>query len=128
MRSGSRFERALPDGARQVIISPDGQLNFLSFATLLDGDKRFVADKYSIQYVASGRDLLREPQANSNQQVVVMANPKFDRNLNAQIAKSDPPSEGSGVLRGTEKRDFEDLSFEELGGTQKESEQLLGQI
>ena len=29
------------------------------------------------------------------------------------------------MLRGAEKRDIEDLSFEELGGTQKESAQLL---
>ena len=52
-----------------------------------------------------------------------MANPKFDREI--QLASRDLPSEGSGVLRGAEKRDVEDLSFEELGGTQKESAQLL---
>ena len=122
------IQRALPDGVKTVIISPDGQLNFLSFATLLDGDKRFVAEKYSIRYVASGRDLLRELKPTQNHQVVVLANPKFDRNLNAQIAKSDLPTEGSGVLRGTEKRDFEDMSFGDLGGTQQESDQLLGQF
>jgi CHAT domain-containing protein len=32
------------------------------------------------------------------------------------------------VLRGTEKRDFEDMSFGDLGGTQQESDQLLGQF
>ena len=122
------IQRALPDGVKTVIISPDGQLNFLSFATLVDGDKRFVAEKYSIRYVASGRDLLRELKPTQNHQVVVLANPKFDRNLNAQIAKSDLPTEGSGVLRGTEKRDFEDMSFGDLGGTQQESDQLLGQF
>ena len=122
------IQRALPDGVKTVIISPDGQLNFLSFATLVDGDKRFVADRYSIRYVASGRDLLRELKPTQNHQVVVLANPKFDRNLNAQIAKSDLPTEGSGVLRGTEKRDFEDMSFGDLGGTQQESDQLLGQF
>jgi hypothetical protein len=54
------IQRALEASAKTVIISPDGQLNFLSFATLLDGEKRFVAEKYSIRYVASGRDLLRK--------------------------------------------------------------------
>ena len=57
-----------------------------------------------------------------------MANPKFNKDLNNQIAKSDLPTEGSGVLRGTEKCDFEDMSFEDLGGTQQESDQLLGQF
>src|SRR5271157_4337589 len=122
------IQRALPEGVKTVIISPDGQLNFLSFATLLDGDKRFVTEKYSIRYVASGRDLLRELKPTQNHQVVVLANPKFDRSSNAQIAKSDLPTEGSGVLRGTEKRDFEDMSFGDLGGTQQESDQLSGQF
>jgi hypothetical protein len=35
------------------------KLNFISFATLLSKDKRFLAQKYDVQYVASGRDLLR---------------------------------------------------------------------
>src|SRR5271165_6230530 len=122
------IQRALPERVKTVIISPDGQLNFLSFATLLDGDKHFVAEKYSIQYAASGRDLLRELKPTQNHQVVVLANPKFDRSLNAQIAKSDLPTEGSGVLRGTEKRDFEEMSFGDLGGTQQESDQLSGQF
>ena len=94
-----------------MIISPDGQLNFLSFATLLDGEKRFVAEKYSIRYVASGRDLLRKFKPTLNNQVVVLANPIFDKDLNIQIAESDLPTEGSGVVRGTEKRDFAGLRF-----------------
>jgi CHAT domain-containing protein len=116
-------EQVLPAQTDKVILSPDGQLNFLSFATLLNPDQRFVAEKYLIQYVTSGRDLLREPQPALGKQVIVMANPKFDRDI--QLASIDPPLEGSGVLRGTEKRDIEDLNFAALGGTQKESEELL---
>ena len=116
-------EHLFPVHRNRVIVSPDGQLNFLSFATLLDPEKGFVAEKYSIQYVTSGRDLLREPQPTQSKQVVVMANPKFDREI--QLASVDLPAERSGILRGAEKRDVEDLSFEALGGTQKESAQLL---
>src|SRR5271157_3553595 len=123
-------EQAFPVNTNRVIVSPDGQLNFLSFATLLDAGKGFVAEKYSIQYVTSGRDLLREPQPTLTKQVIVMANPKFkgDLNPNTQMAKSDLPIEGSGVLRGTEKRDFEDMKFEDLAGTQQESDQLICQF
>jgi CHAT domain-containing protein len=116
-------ERMFPVPTNRVIISPDGQLNFLSFATLLNPEKGFVAEKYSIHYVTSGRDLLREPKPTQNKQVLVMANPKFDMDI--QLASSDLPTEGSGILRGAEKRDVEDLNFEELAGTQKESAQLL---
>ena len=52
--------RALPSQTKRVIISPDVELNFISFATLLTKDKQFLAEKYDVQYVASGRDLLRE--------------------------------------------------------------------
>ena len=116
-------EQTFPTGTNRVVVSPDGELNFLSFATLLDPEKGFVAEKYLIQYVTSGRDLLREPQPTLSKQVIVMANPKFDRDI--QLARDDPPSEDSSVLRGSEKRDIEDLSFEELEGTEKESAQLL---
>jgi len=100
-------ERAFPVNANRVIVSPDGQLNFLSFATLLDPEKVFVAEKYSIQYVTSGRDLLREPQPTQSKEVIVMADPKFDTEI--QLASRDLASQGSGLLRGAEKREVEDL-------------------
>ena len=53
-------ERVLPRPCRRVILSPDGALNFVSFATLLDSEGHFLAERYDLQYVASGRDLLRE--------------------------------------------------------------------
>jgi CHAT domain-containing protein/Tfp pilus assembly protein PilF len=117
------IEHAFPAHTNRVIVSPDGQLNFLSFATLLNPEKSFLAEKYLIQYVTSGRDLLREPQPTQNKQVLVMANPKFDTDI--QLASSDVPTEGAGMLRGQEKREVEDLTFEELTGTQNESAQLL---
>ena len=54
------IEKSLPAGTVTVIVSPDAELSFVSFATLLTSDDRFVGEKYSIRYVASGRDLLRE--------------------------------------------------------------------
>ena len=50
----------LPKGTKTVLISPDGALNFLSFATLLTPEDKFLSQKYLISYVASGRDLLKE--------------------------------------------------------------------
>jgi len=71
--------QAFPTNVNRVIISPDGQLNFLFFATLLDRDKRFIAEKYSIQYVASGRDLLRELKPPSDSSAaIVFAAPDFN--------------------------------------------------
>jgi CHAT domain-containing protein len=40
--------RALPSQTKRIIISPDRQLNFISFATLLTKDKQFLAQTYRI--------------------------------------------------------------------------------
>ena len=114
--------QALPSQTKRIIISPDGELNFISFATLLTKDKQFLAQTYDVQYVASGRDLLREPKPSTAKEVVLFANPDFDLASTAMLAKAD---NGSGSIRGSEKRDVEDWSFESLTGTQKESDELI---
>ena len=118
---------ALPSQTKRIIISPDGQLNFISFATLLTKDKQFLAEKYSVQYVASGRDLLRELKPSTAKEVVLFSNPDFDLASTPMLAKVDNGSSepGSKAIRGSEKRDVEDWSFESLAGTQKESDELI---
>src|SRR5271157_1757617 len=118
----AQIDQALPSQTKRIIISPDGELNFISFATLLTKDKQFLAQTYEVQYVASGRDLLREPKPSTTKEVVLFANPDFDLASTAMLAKAD---DGSGSIRGSEKRDVEDWSFESLTGTQKESEELI---
>ena len=50
------IEKTLPAGTKTIILSPDGELNFISFATLLTSDQEdFLIEKYSIRYVTSGR-------------------------------------------------------------------------
>jgi CHAT domain-containing protein/tetratricopeptide (TPR) repeat protein len=45
--------------AETVFIAPDGALNAVSFAALMDNDGRYLIEKYAIHYVMSGRDVLR---------------------------------------------------------------------
>lgn len=52
---------------RHVIISPDSRLNFLSFATLITPDDKFLAEDVGLEYVASGRDLLNPAKAHPRQ-------------------------------------------------------------
>src|SRR5437899_12722498 len=73
----SPMQPALGAETKTVILSPDGLLNFLSFATLLGRDGQFLGQKYSIRYVASGRDLLRELKPGAGSETVVYANPDF---------------------------------------------------
>jgi len=49
----------LPSPTQMLCICPDGELHFLPFATLLDGEGDFFVTRYpSVVQVASGRDLL----------------------------------------------------------------------
>jgi len=106
------IEQALPSQTKRIIISPDGQLNFISFATLLTKDQQFLAVKYSVQYVASGRDLLRPSKPTAAKEVVLFANPDFDLASTKMLAKVEDRSSdgGSKSVRGNEKREIEDWS------------------
>jgi hypothetical protein len=99
--------QALPSQAKRIIISPDGVLNFTSFATLLTQDKQFLAERYNVQYVASGRDLLRKPKLSPAKEVVLFANPNFKLGSTVLLAKADSDSSDPSPkrMRGSEKRD-----------------------
>ncbi len=114
--------KVLPAGTKTVIISPDGELNFVSFATLLTKDDQFLDQKYSIRYVASGRDLLREPPAKPPARTLtVYANPEFQRRDEGGRMKD----EGTSVaMREIEQRDFRDIRLSPLPGTEKEARSL----
>jgi CHAT domain-containing protein/Tfp pilus assembly protein PilF len=63
----------------RLLIAPDGQLNLIPFAALVDEENRYLIERYTISYLASGRDLLRfqdPPPPNQNAPLVV-ANPLF---------------------------------------------------
>jgi tetratricopeptide (TPR) repeat protein len=122
----SPVQELLPAQVKRLIICPDGQLNFLSFATLLDLQKHFLAEKFAVEYVASGRDLIAEGQTTANSQIVVFANPDFDLGAAKTTAHIESYSRAltRGDLRGNEQRDLTECSFDPLPGTQEESNAL----
>ena len=120
------IEKVLPPGVNTVVISPDADLNFVSFATLIGPDDRFLAEKYSVRYVASGRDLLREFKPSPNQSMVVFGNPDFGGEVKlaatrgATIANPDP-------VRAMEMRGFNRVVLPPLPGTASECAALKTQ-
>src|SRR5207302_4902798 len=106
-----------PVGAAAEI---DAELSFVSFATLLTPDDRFVGEKYSIRYVASGRDLLREFKTSGNSTTAVYANPDF-----GSKAASPDSNRGTAVaMRSIEMRDLQSISLPPLPGTAAEAAAL----
>jgi CHAT domain-containing protein len=70
--------RALLGDATQLIVSPDGELNLLPLAVLVDEQGHYLIERYSLSYVTSGRDLLRlGVTRESKNRPVVVADPSF---------------------------------------------------
>ena len=98
------IEETLPAGGKTIILSPDGELNFISFATLLTPSDEFLIEKYSIRYVSSGRDLLREGEVSATELLAVFGNPDFGSQ--AELIAQQTERRSPLAMRASEMRDF----------------------
>lgn len=72
--------RPLIGDARALLIAPDGQLNLIPFAALVDQQGRYLLEHYAITHLTSGRDLLRlEERQAPRRTALIIAGPTFDR-------------------------------------------------
>ncbi|HMW02784.1 MAG TPA: DUF2225 domain-containing protein, partial [Acidobacteriota bacterium] len=70
--------RALVGKNHHLLISPDGILNLIPFAALMDEKRKFLVETYTLTYLTSGRDLLRlQNGIKSEHPPVVMGNPDY---------------------------------------------------
>jgi CHAT domain-containing protein/Tfp pilus assembly protein PilF len=64
--------------ANSLLVSPDGSLNLIPFAALVDEENKYLVERYSISYLTSGRDLLRfQASEPSRTPPLVVADPDF---------------------------------------------------
>jgi CHAT domain-containing protein/Tfp pilus assembly protein PilF len=90
--------RKLLGNTHQLFLSPDGALNLIPFAAFVDEQGRYLVENYTINYLTSGRDLLRleaKTATESRQPPVIIANPAFDLTL----TPASPPQDGGGAGR-----------------------------
>jgi CHAT domain-containing protein/lipopolysaccharide biosynthesis regulator YciM len=132
--------RKLLGNTRNVLLSPDSQLNLIPFAALVDENNRYLVENYSITYLSSGRDLLRLPNhASSRSESVIIANPDYDkpgdptsvtrisRGESSQIAAAQPvnistkPAQNRGVLDGDR---IQQVEFSPLANTATEAKAI----
>jgi len=113
--------RRLLGGTRHVLVSPDGELNLVPFAALVDEDGRYLLESYSFTYLTSGRDLLRrQTRLPSRGPTVVIANPEFNQAISAgPPVKNDNASDTEARLSGAFKEQFGPLE-----GTAVEAREL----
>ena len=89
--------RALLGDATQLLVSPDGALNLIPFAALVDERGSYLVERYSLTYLTSGRDLLRMQVArDSKSPAVVLADPAFGE---PQVIAARAGSNGTSKLQ-----------------------------
>ena len=114
--------------SRVLHIAPDGALNLIPFGVLPDERGRYLAETYQLNYLSSGRDLLRfGPEQASGTGVMVLADPDYDLSVGGKVATVQPPG-GSQTLamRGGVDRsgDLKQMMWRRLENTGKEAEAI----
>jgi CHAT domain-containing protein len=108
----------IPEGTKRLFLCPDANLNFLSFAALLESDGRFVAEKYPITYIGSARDLAKKPSGKISKSMALIANPQFD------AAEKNAKTNDLVAMRSAEADVFGSIALPPLPGTEAEAASL----
>jgi CHAT domain-containing protein/Tfp pilus assembly protein PilF len=121
--------RALLGDATQLIVSPDGELNLIPLAALVDERGRYLIEHYSLSYLTSGRDLLRMQVAReSRSSPLVVANPSFGEPATELFAKTNAGVKST--TRNSRRRsitignDLSEVYFAPLDGTSLEAQSI----
>jgi CHAT domain-containing protein/Tfp pilus assembly protein PilF len=111
---------------RHLLIAPDGSLNLIPFAALVDEENRYLIERYAISNLTSGRDLLRlRNSLPSKSSPLILANPIFGRMASAatrgsQNSVKSSSGAGAGGKGGTQ-CDPTRICFPQLPGTEVEA-------
>lgn len=121
--------RELLGGATHLLVSPDGGLNLLPFAALVDEEGRYLIQRYTFTYLTSGRDLLRMQVAReSKSKPLLIANPNFGEPASELFARSN--ANVKSTARGERRRsvttgnDLSEVYFAPLSGTEQEARSI----
>lgn len=85
----------------RLLIAPDSALHRLPFESLVDGDGKYVIERFEIAYLSTGRDLLRTP-VKPAPGTVVIAGPDFKLSAAERSARVDKllPMKASAIASG----------------------------
>lgn len=105
----------LGENVTKLVLSPDSELNLVSFAALTDDTGQYLIEKYGLSYVSSGRDLLRRnEQSEPSNQPIVIGDVAFDGEIG-------PTTTLSSMSRAF---DMTDIELAPLPGTRIEAEKI----
>jgi CHAT domain-containing protein len=107
---------------RRVLIAPDGLLNLIPFAALVDEKNQYLVERFAISYLTSGRDLLRlQTSEQSKGAPLVVANPAFGM-ISTVAARVDQNSgKGAPADQARSRSDAARVFFPPLPGAEDEA-------
>ncbi len=86
----------LAAGKDLILIAPDGALNLISFAGLVDADGVYLVERSTIHYLSCGRDLIRyEHDVGSGSGLFVMGDPDYDAPVAVRLSELSAPHDTS---------------------------------
>ena len=104
-----------------VLLSPDGQVNLVPFAALVDDTGRPLVEQYRLAYVTSGRELVTADSGiKPDSDLVLVANPAYDRTPPTTSAATSPAAARGPARRS---RNFQ-ARFAPLPGTAEEAQAI----
>ena len=119
--------RKLLGPTHHVFLSPDGALNLIPFAALVDENGKYLIENYSLTYLTSGRDLLRLQIRTENRSApMLIANPLYDFTAASRPKLSSGQAHQPANQTEANRRsmDFTLKSYAPLSGTAEEAAAL----
>jgi CHAT domain-containing protein len=109
-------------GATSVLIAPDGALNVVPFAALVDDHGDYLIKRFTFTYLTSGRDLLRlTHQVRPRNPGAIFADPAFD-------AGAGPTAAPTTLSRGRRSNDLARQIWKPLPGTAQEADEIIHRL
>lgn len=121
-------------GEDLVLIAPDGGLNIMSFAGLMNEDGEYLIEKFPIHYLSSGRDLLRlKDEAKLAAGLFAVGDPDYDAVPLARLSESEAatPESLSELTYPTTRNvrtaceELRGITLSQLPGTKAEVEKIV---
>ena len=117
---------------RELYLCTDGNLNLIPFSVFSDENGSYLIERYQINYLSSGRDLLRyEKKKESRGNVVILAGPDYNARMgiNAASAGTDEGSDTIKTRSSTVRSfDLKNVLWTELPGTISEAETISSKL
>ena len=112
------------DGRKQLFISPDGNLNLISFEALVTPSNKYLMEEHTINYIAAGRDIIRFTDTTmAKGDALIIADPDYDMGL-TERDKAAKELNVAKTIRGNVSRDASNLNFNRLPDTKQEADAI----